>query len=165
MTLPATIKQTPHAAPANPKLGLAITTTGAVLIAAFFAAHQAWSTGFFLSNFTELQAALLYGSILYSILVMNTTVLRLREDRTLTVDIVGAVLWTSTTAWLYFAFPFDFTHIAAVVPWPFQFAISWISNSIAKTLSLLLFIGAAAFIPFFAVQFTSARSKLRAQSH
>jgi hypothetical protein len=136
-----------------------------VLVAAFFAAHQAWSTGFFLSSFTPVQAALLYVSILYGILVANTAVIGLKEDRTLIVNLIGAVLWTATTAWLFFAFPFDFTHLAAVVPWPFQFLVSWITNGIGRVVWLLFFLGSAAFIPFFAFQFAGARNRLQARSH
>lgn len=161
MTSPAAAKTIATRVPPNPRLSFAITTTGIGLIAAFFAAHQAWSTGFFLLSFTPVQAAFFYGSILYSILVTNTEVIGLREDHISIVNIVGAVLWTTATAWLFFAFPFDFTHFAAVVPWPFQFLVSWITNDIARTLSLLLVVASAAFIPFFALQLASARRRLR----
>ena len=161
MTSPKATKQLGTRVPPNPRLSFAITTTGIGLIAAFFAAHQTWSTVFFLPSFTPLQATLLYGSILYSILVTNTEVIGLREDHISIVNIVGAVLWTTTTAWLFFAFPFDFTHFAAVVPWPFQFLVSWVTNSIAKIIWLLLLVGSAAFIPFFALQLSSARRRLR----
>lgn len=147
--------------PPNPKLSFAITASLAGLVAAFFASHQALSTGFFLTGFTSLQAVLLYGSILYSILVMNTEVIGLREEHISIVNIFGAVLWTATTAWLYFAFPFDFTHFGAVVPWPFQFLVSWITNSIAKVIWFLFIIGSAAFIPFFGLQWANARRRLQ----
>jgi hypothetical protein len=161
MTSPVATKTIATRVPPNPRLSFAITTTGIGLIAAFFAAHQAWSTGFFLPAFTPVQAVLLYGSILYSILVTNTEVIGLRKDHISIVNMVGAVLWTATTAWLFFAFPFDFTHFAAVVPWPFQFLVTWITNGIAKTMSLLLVIASGAFIPFFALQLTSARRRKR----
>ena len=162
MTSTITTKQIGAKIPPNPRLSFAITTTLAGLVAAFFATHQALSTGFFLSSFTSLQAALLYGSILYSILVMNTEVIGLREDQIWIVNIVGAILWTTTTAWLFFAFPFDFAHFAAVVPWPFQFLVTWITNSIGKGIWLLLTIGSAAFIPFFGLQLANARRRLQA---
>jgi hypothetical protein len=147
--------------PPNPRLSFAITTTIFGLTALFFAAHQAWSTGFFLSSFTPIQAALLYSSILYGILLTNTEVIGLRKDHIWIVNIIGAGLWTVTTAWLFFAFPFDFTHLAAVVPWPFQFLVTWITNSIGKAVWFLFFLGSAAFIPFFAFQLTGARRTLR----
>lgn len=163
MTSSVTAGHIKTSVPPNPRLSFAITTTIFVLVAAFFAAHQAWSTGFFLSSFTTLQAALLYASILYGILVSNTEVIGLRKDRIAIVNIVASILWTATTAWLFFTFPFDFTYLAAVVPWPFQFLVSWITNGIAKIIWLLFFLGSAAFIPFFAFQLKGARKKLRAR--
>jgi hypothetical protein len=161
MTSPAAAKTIATRVPPNPRLSFVITTTGIGLIAAFFAAHQAASTGFFLPSFTSVQAALLYGSILYSILVTNTEVIGLRKDHISIVNMVGAVLWTATTTWLFFAFPFDFAHFAAIVPWPFQFLVTWITNEIGRTLSLLLVVASAAFIPFFALQLASARHRKR----
>lgn len=162
MTFPTT-RQIKTSVPPNPRLSFAITTTIFVLVTAFFVAHQIWSTGFFLSSFTAIQAAFLYSSILYGILVTNTEVVGLREDRVAIVNIVGAVLWTATTAWLFFAFPFDFAHFAAVVPWPFQFLVSWITNGMAKIIWLLLLLGSFAFIPFFAFQLNAARHRLLAR--
>jgi hypothetical protein len=161
MTSPVAAKTIATRVPPNPRLSFAITTTGISLIAAFFAAHQAWSTGFFLPSFTPIQAALLYGSILYGILVTNTEAIGLREDRIQMVNVIGAGLWTVTAAWLFFAFPFDFTHLATVVPWPFKFLVTWITNSIGKAAWFLLFLGSAAFIPFFAFQLTGARHASR----
>ena len=133
------------------------TTAGVLLTAAFFAAHQAWSTGFFLSTFGLTEAFLFYASILYGIVLTNTSVFRFREDRALVLDIAGAVLWTVATVWLYLVFPFDFTHFAAVVPGPLTFLFTWVTNPVAHTIWLLLIVGSAAFIPFFALQLKHAR--------
>jgi hypothetical protein len=159
MTSRTVTKQVSTTVPPNPRLSFAITATIFVLTAAFFAAHQAWSTGFFLPSFTPIQAALLYSSILYGILVTNTEVIGLREDRIQIVNVIGAGLWTVTTAWLFFSFPFDFAHLAAVVPWPFQFLVTWITNGIGQAGWFLFFLGSAAFIPFFAFQLKRARRK------
>jgi hypothetical protein len=146
----------------SPKPTDAIIPTAAILLtAAFFATHQAWSTGFFQPSFTPLQAALFYSSILYGIVVTSTGAFKIRQDQTLVLDLIGGVLWTITAIWLYFAFPFDFTHLAAVVPWPLTFIVTWITNGVAKTIGLLIVIGSAAFIPFFAVQLSTARRRLQ----
>jgi hypothetical protein len=149
------ISPRPHISAAIP------TTVGVLLTVAFFAAHQALSTGFFLAGFGSTEAALFYGSILYGIIVTNTAVFGLKEDRALVLDLIGGILWTVATVWLYLVFPFDFSNFAAVVPWPLQLMFSWVTNGIARIIWVLLVLGSAAFVPFFAIQLNGARRKKR----
>lgn len=113
--------------------------------------------------FTPVQTELFYASLLYGIVITNTGLFKIREDRVLMLDIIGGVLWTITTLWLYLTFPFDFTHFAAVVPWPLTYTVSWITQGIAKTIWFLITVGSAAFIPFFTLQLISTRRKLSAR--
>jgi len=141
----------------RPSLPLKITavlpiTAFALLAIGFFTAHLLWSTGFFLSTFGPVEILPLYGSILYSILIVNTAGVNtfgLKRERRLAVDIVGGLLAMFSTAWLLLAFPFNFGHFAAAAPAPLQFLFSWVSNLMAQTVLFLLLVGSAALTAYF----------------
>ncbi len=136
------------------------TTVGVLLTVAFFAAHQVWATGFFLPDFGLIGAFLLYASILYVLVVLNTTLFGLREDRALILDLFGGVLWTIASVWLFIVYPFNFAHFADIVPWPLTPLVSWITPANARLVCALILVGMVAFIPFFALQLVGARRRL-----
>jgi hypothetical protein len=141
-------------------LGVLIPTLAVFLVAGFFAAHQLWSTGFFLPEFGTTIAALFYASILYTIAIVIAGVYTEKDSRTvIVVSFAGAILWTVTTVWLWIVFPFDFTHLPDVVPAPLQFLLTWITPGIGKMLWALLAVGSAAFIPFYILQFATRRRR------
>ncbi|MCL4436726.1 MAG: hypothetical protein M1503_09645 [Thaumarchaeota archaeon] len=136
----------------------------AFLTVAFFAAHQAWATGFFLPSFGLVEQVLFYGSILFSAVVTaNILAFGIREDRAVMLQMIGAALWVVTTAWLYMVFPFNFSHFADVVPTPLQFLVTWLTNDIARIIWALIVIGSVAFIPFLVLQLRGARRRIREQ--
>lgn len=137
-------------------MGVLIPAAAVLLVIGFFAAHQIWSTGFFLPGFGVTMAWLFYASLLYTIVLVATSTYRDKNSRTVfVVNLAGAVLWTVTTVWLWIAFPFNFAHLADVVPSPLQFTLTWITPGIGKTLWALLALGSAAFIPFFILQYAT----------
>jgi hypothetical protein len=140
--------------------GLVPVSIGTILVVAFFAAHQLWSTGFFTSAFGPLETFLFYSSILYGVVTAGSGVL-FREDRAIIIQLIGAVLWTITTVWLLYLFPFNFAHVADVVPSPFQFLLSWITQGIGRIIWAIAAIGSAAFVPFFVFQLARARGKIQ----
>lgn len=135
---------------------------GVALVAGFFVAHQAWATGFFTSGFGPTGAVLLYGAILTALVPPVVGSLHVNRRTELVVLLATAVFWTDAAASFYFAFPFDFSHLAAVVPGPATFLFNWVSNDLARVLIGLALVGAAAFIPFFTLQyFQSGRTHSR----
>lgn len=125
---------------------------GTALVTGFFAAHQAWSTGFFTTGFGILETVLFYAAVLPAV-IPATAAIYLSRKHELLADIAVSIVWTAAAAWLYVTFPFSFTHLAAVVPSPLQFAFNWISNDIGRILIGIATIGAFAFIPFFTLQY------------
>jgi hypothetical protein len=113
---------------------LIATTIVATLVAGFYTAHLVWSTGFFTSGFTPLLAGFFYASIAWTIIDVAFKAITPRKDIVALVKQLGAVLFAGVTAWLYVAFPLNFTHLADVVPGPFQFLLSWITNDIGRIL-------------------------------
>ncbi len=43
----------------------------------------------------------------------------------------------TVAAWIFVAFPLNFAHVADVVPTPFQFILSWITNDIGRIIVAL----------------------------
>lgn len=102
------------------------------LIGGFYIAHQAWSTGFFTADFTILLATAFYASVFYVIVNSAAKVLIARKDVVILIELIGAVLFMGVAAWVYFVFPFNFAHLADVVPVQAQFALTWITNDIGR---------------------------------
>ena len=132
---------------------------GVALVAGFFIAHQALSTGFFTSDFGLTGSVLLYGTLLTGLVPATVGSMNLARKTELETMILTAVFWTVATAWFFFAFPFNFAHVTAVVPSQLSFLLSWITNDIGRALLGIALVGAAAFLPFFGFQLNSARRR------
>jgi hypothetical protein len=118
------------------------TTFFTTLVFGFYMAHYAWSTGFFTSGFTPLLAVLFFASVLYVIVNTTAKAITARKDIVALVELVGAVLFLTVAAWIFVAFPFNFTHIADVVPVPLQFVLSWLTNDIGRIIVALVLLAA-----------------------
>ena len=116
-----------------------------ILVALFFYAHQAWSTGFFTSSFGSSEAFFLYGSILLGTLgpLMHSAIGRRNDVRP--AEIATSLFWIAGSIWLLAVFPFDFSHIGDALPEFLRFLVSWISNDIAWVLLLIGTVGGIAF--------------------
>ncbi len=113
------------------------TSVFTILVFGFYMAHYAWSTGFFTSGFTQLLATLFFASVLYVPVNTAAKAIIAREDVLALVELVGALLLMTVAAWIFVAFPLNFAHVADVVPAPFQFILSWITNDIGRIIVAL----------------------------
>ena len=106
----------------------------------YFIAHQTSSTRFFTSKFSRFEMVMLYGILIYWI---TTSVLILlgQKNPSRDLDSFGGLFFaTFAIAWLFFVFPFNFTHYADVwQPEFLKFLVQWISNGIARVILVLLF--------------------------
>ncbi|HZY46379.1 MAG TPA: hypothetical protein VFE96_01165 [Candidatus Bathyarchaeia archaeon] len=119
---------------------LVATTLVACLVAGFYGAHLAWSTGFFTSAFTPVLAVLFFTSIFWPIANVACKAITFRKDVRALVEWMGAALFAGETAWVYAVFPFNFTHLADVLPPPMQFILSWLTNDIGRILVALILV-------------------------
>ncbi|UCE16856.1 MAG: hypothetical protein JSV12_04440 [Candidatus Bathyarchaeota archaeon] len=108
-----------------------------LLIVLYFVAHQTGSTGFFTSKFDTLEMLLFYGSIMYGIVSMVLKGLFGRKNLGRLLDVFGAILDAVAIAWLFVVFPFDFGHLADLLPDFLKFLLQWISNDVARVLMML----------------------------
>jgi hypothetical protein len=112
------------------------------LIAFFFYAHQTESTGFFTSSFGGTEAFLLYGAILVGVAGPMSRILTGKRNKSRPPELIASVFWVIASVWfLMVVFPFNFAHVADVVPDFLAFLISWITNDIARVLLAIGMVG------------------------
>jgi hypothetical protein len=123
-----------------------------VLMIIFFIAHQIQTTGFFTSKFGPLEMLLFYGFWIFWIITAGLEAILSQRLLSRIVDTFGGLIFaTFSIAILLVLFPFEFTHLAEVLPESMRFLVSWISNDIVRVIIILLIIAhlaAAIYSPF-----------------
>jgi hypothetical protein len=141
--------------------GLSIATVAVTVLAgSCFIAHQAASTGFFTSAFGPAEALLLYGTTLY-VVAASVLIIAGRKSLSRDLDLGGLPFSAVAIAWLLAVFPFDFAHLADVLPGSTRFLVQWISNDVAQVLmalALLVQLALAAYSTVLRVAVYRARS-------
>jgi len=140
------------ALPRNKRIfGIAIVVF-CVLMIIFFVAHQIQTTGFFTLKFGALEIFLFYGFWIFWITTASLESILSQRLLSRIVDTFGGLIFaTISIAFLLSLFPFEFTHLADVLPESIRFLVQWISNGIARVIMVLLVIGhlvAAVYSPF-----------------
>jgi hypothetical protein len=105
-----------------------------LLILLFFGLHQTSSTGFFTSKFGPSETFLFYVSILLAAVGAAAKVVVGRKNVLRPFDTFQEGLGAVALVWLFVVFPFDFSHLADVLPNFLRFLLQWISNDVAKVL-------------------------------
>ena len=123
--------------PFSERVGNAVAIVAIVLATLYFVAHQTWSTGFFTSKFGFAEALLLYSSLLYGLVPASVKGFVGRRNLARIFEVFGSILTTITLVWLYIVFPFDFSHLADVLPTFARFLLQWISDDIARFLMVI----------------------------
>ena len=135
-----------------------------VLVAFFFYAHQAWSTGFFTSSFGITEAFFLYGSILIGTVGPLARFVTGRRNKSRPPELIASVFWIVASAWfLMVVFPFNFAHFADIVPDLLRFLVSWITNDIARLLIAIGMVGGIVFVGVNTVLYIKVRALLLQQ--
>jgi len=112
-----------------------------ILMIVFFLTHQTQSTGFFTSKFSTMEIIMLYGFWVFWITTAGLEALLSQRFLSRIVDTFGGIIFAAIAiAWLLVVFPFDFTHLADVLPGSIKFLIQWISNDIARVIMIILMI-------------------------
>jgi type IV secretory pathway VirB2 component (pilin) len=123
--------------PYSERAGNIVGVVVGLLIVLHFVGHQSGSTGFFTSEFGTLEMLLFYGSLMYGIVSSVLKGLFGRKNLGRLFDIFQAILFVVATVWLFVVFPFDFAHLADVLPDFLRFLVQWISNDVARVLMVL----------------------------
>jgi len=126
--------------PSSERAGNAVAALAILLILLFFVVHQTSSTGFFTSKFGPAETFLFYVSILLAAVGAAAKVVVGRKNMLRPFDTFQEGLGAVALVWLFVVFPFDFSHLADVLPNFLQFLVRWISNDIAKVLMAIAII-------------------------
>lgn len=127
--------------PRSDKIGQVVGMAIIVAIVAFFVKHQTDSTGFFTSEFGTGETLIFYAAALFGLVTGSAKILVGRKNRVRPIELVGNILWIVASVWLLIVFPFNFAHLADVLPESLQPLLDWISNDIGRLLLVLGTIG------------------------
>jgi hypothetical protein len=110
-----------------------------VLTGSYFVAHHAQSSGLLSAAFGAPEALMLYGMLGYWILTAALIVVG-RKQASRDLDLPGLFFAAFAIAWLLVVFPFDFPHLADLMPGFARFLVAWITNDAARVLLGLGFV-------------------------
>jgi cytochrome bd-type quinol oxidase subunit 2 len=142
------------------RTGQIATAIGPLIGLLFFAAHQMWSTGFFTSKFGLLEAFLFYSLIVIGILNAIIRGILGRKNTLRPFEIGWIIYMIIAFICLLAIFPFDFSHLADVLPNFLRFLLAWISDEIAKALVILAILGTTLFTIYDALLYVYVRREL-----
>ena len=108
-----------------------------ILLFGFFAYHLRANTGFFTPQFGSLGMLCLYGPILVALAAPASRAWNGRRNPARPLDVVMQLSLAAGSLWLLIVFPFNFSHLAEVLPGPIRFLISWITDDIGKIVMIL----------------------------
>ena len=138
--------------------GLAVVGAMA-LVFGFFAWHQLTGTGLYTAQFGPLEMLALYGPILVSFAAPVVRAVSGRHNPARPCEASAHLSLALGSLWLAIVFPFDFSHLADVLPGAIRFVFSWINNDIGRfVLILQVLIGVIA-APVTMFQYISIRRR------
>jgi hypothetical protein len=108
-----------------------------IVLGGFFVTHQRLDTGFFTERFGPVEMLCLYGPFVLSLAAPLARAFSGQRNPARPVEVVTHLCAALAGLWLLQVFPFDFTHVADVLPTDFQFLLAWMSDGIGKFLLLL----------------------------
>ncbi len=130
------------------------------LILLFFVVHQTSSTGFFTSKFGPTETFLFYVSILLAAVGAAAKVVVGRKNILRPFDTFQEGFGVVASVWLFAVFPFDFSHLADVLPNFLRFLLLWISNDDAKVIMAIAIIATSVLTVYTAVLYVFVRREL-----
>lgn len=102
-----------------------------------FVLHQTGATGFFTAAFGPLEMTLFYGFQLYQVGISALKALVGRKNLARFFEAVGGGIGVVVLIWFLIVFPFDFAHVADVLPEFLRFLLLWLSNDIARAFMIV----------------------------
>ena len=128
-----------------------------VLVLYYFYESQVTATGLFTAAFGPTEQLAFYGPFVFGLLInlIRGTYGRKHAVRPLQ-SLQGAALAIGSM-WLLYIFPFDFTHLTALLPHVLQVPFWWISNPVGQLLLVLGIIGGLVSMVAHAVMYATSR--------
>lgn len=112
--------------------GAVLIAGGLVVLTGFFALHQSQQTGFFTAQFDSLGMFMLYGPLLLAILDSVLQVLTGQHRAAFLFEAASGLLLGLAALYFLIVFPFDFGHLADVLPEGLRVLLAWVTNDLGK---------------------------------
>ncbi len=104
---------------------------------AFLLTHQLRGTGFFTDRFGPFEMFCLYGPIGLALVAPLARALTGRRSAAWPVEAATSLFLAAGSLWLAIRFPFDFPHLADVLPAGIRFLLAWVTTGIGRALLIL----------------------------
>ncbi len=117
--------------------GEVISVVVMLLVCGFFVYHQVAYTGFFTAEFGAVGMVCLYGPLLFSLAAPVVRAVTGRRNPARPFEVVTNVFLALAAVYLLLVFPFNFSHLADVLPGAIRFVLAWITNDIGKAALIL----------------------------
>lgn len=146
--------------PMSERWGQIVPVAGILIVLLFLIIHQTASTGLFTAQFGTTEAFLFYAPIITFLLSLMAKIVIGRKNAVRPFDAFTLAFLAVATIWLYIVFPFDFSHLADVLPTSLRFILRWISNDIARTVMILQILGSLFFGGYTALLYVAVKREL-----
>ncbi len=145
--------------PSQRWIGPLATIVAMLVVLGFFAAHQSANTGFFIDRFGTLEMLALYVPILLSFAAPITRAIGGRHNPARPFEVAMNISLAIGSLWLAIVFPFNFAHLADVLPSALRFVFLWINNDIGRFVLILQVIIGVIVAPLTIFTFFSVRRR------
>ncbi len=131
-----------------------------LLVLDYFYQSQVFATGFFTPAFGQTEQLAFYGPIILGVVVSIVRGAYGRKNAVRPLQSFQEAVIAVTAFWLLYRFPFEFSHLTALLPSFIQIPFWWVSNPVGQLLFLLAGIGGLASMAANAMRYVSVRSRL-----
>ncbi len=128
----------------------------------FFVAHKLEDTGFYTSEFGNLEMTMLFSAGGFAVLLAILRVIIRRRNILRPLDVASFLLFTIAHAVLFVRFPFDFEYVADVLPSYLQWLVGWVDDGIGAAFLALGIVGGIIGAAFTFMTYMAVREALRA---
>ncbi len=146
--------------PVRDRVGEIAAIAAMLAMVVFFVIHQTRPTGFFTSRFRSVETLLFYLSPVLGMVRSALTVAMGRRNVLRPYEAAQNGVLAIAVAWFLAVFPFDFSHLADVLPGSIRFLLSWISNGFAMFLMAIALISFSVLTVHTALLYLIVRDRL-----
>lgn len=131
-----------------------------LVVVSFLALHWAGDTGFYTSEFTELEALILLVPIFYGVLPNLLRAIIGRKNVVRPFDALGVLLFVLSALYFLSNFHFDMAHFADPLPGALRSLIDWIDEGWARIFLVIGVLGGAIGLFWTLAAYTKVRDLL-----
>lgn len=143
------------------RFGQLVSAAFLFLIGLFFVENQVRGTGFFTSAFKAPEEFLFYGPWVVGMALAVAKAAYGRKNALRPADVVDSLFTVVAAFALLATFPFDFSHLPALLPESVRFLFWWVNDQVGALVLLLTGVGSLASVAYTSVLYAVVRSEIR----